>query len=392
MNLFEQMKTLQKQAIKEGGYTTETQAQYDKMDAEYVKFDELITAEQRNLDRESREVAEIKEIKDPEKVDIKLAYRDAFSKLIRVPARVSPSDVLSAKEMAIIRAQSTTTTAGGYLIAEEFMRIIEEALLAYGGMREVSTVFKTDTGADMPMPTDNDTANKGAILAENTQDSENDLVFGTVTFKAYKYTSKIIRASAELLQDNAFDLNTFIFRKLGTRIARILNDHFTTGTGSSQPEGVVTGSTASGVTATVSGLTRANILALIMSVDPEYAKNGKLMFNNSTLQVIRALSFGTTDARPLYQESAIAGAPALIEGKPFVINQSMADVGASAKSMLFGDFSKYYIRDVMGTELVFFDEKYMDYYQKGFAAFARHDGRIVDAGTHPIKSLVHAAT
>ena len=57
--------------------------------------------------------------------------------------------------------------------------------------------------------------------------------------------------------------------------------------------------------------------------------------------------------------------------------------------MLFGDFSKYHIRDVMEVRLVRLDEVYAEYAQVAFLAFSRHDGLLLDAGTHPIKALVH---
>ena len=82
---------------------------------------------------------------------------------------------------------SLTLAEGGYTVAEDFSGALERSLLAFGGMRQVATVRRTSTGADMPWPTMNDTANKGVILAENTTiGSSVDPVFGIVTFKAFK--------------------------------------------------------------------------------------------------------------------------------------------------------------------------------------------------------------
>src|SRR5690606_8911689 len=113
----------------------------------------------------------------------------------------------------------------------------EEALLAHGGMRSVATILRTDSGASLPIPTMNDTSNKGAILAENSQTSEQVLTFNQLVLESYKYTSKHILVSVELLQDSAINVAEFIGKALGTRIARITNDHFTTGSGNGQPNG-----------------------------------------------------------------------------------------------------------------------------------------------------------
>jgi HK97 family phage major capsid protein len=85
------------------------------------------------------------------------------------------------------------------------------------------------------------------------------------------------------------------------------------------------------------------------------------------------------------------GSPNTILGYPYTINQSMASMTASAKSVLFGDFSKYVIRDVRGFTLVRLDERYADYHQVGFLAFLRTDGDLLDAGTNPIKHYINAA-
>jgi HK97 family phage major capsid protein len=67
-------------------------------------------------------------------------------------------------------------------------------------------------------------------------------------------------------------------------------------------------------------------------------------------------------------------------------------MAADAKSVLFGDFSKFVIRDVRGFTLVRLDERYADYHQVGFLAFLRTDSDLLDAGTHPIKHYVNSSS
>ena len=133
------------------------------------------------------------------------------------------------KTQAEARAQSLTGSAGGYAVPQGFINQLEASLLAFGGMREVATILRTAEGNDLPIPTVSDHSNVGAILAENTQVSEQDITFAQITLKAYKYSSKLIRVSSELLQDSAIDLESFIGGALGERIARIFNTHATTG-------------------------------------------------------------------------------------------------------------------------------------------------------------------
>jgi HK97 family phage major capsid protein len=91
--------------------------------------------------------------------------------------------------------------------------------------------------------------------------------------------------------------------------------------------------------------------------------------------------------------SPIVGQPDTIEGHQYIINNDMAGSGtANNKSVLFGKFDKYFIRQVKGLSLVRFDEKYMNAAQIGWTAFGRWDGRVIDAGTKPIMYGDHAAT
>mgnify|MGYP001114912750 CR=1 FL=1 len=45
------------------------------------------------------------------------------------------------------------------------------------------------------------------------------------------------------------------------------------------------------------------------------------------------------------------------------------------------------IRDVVGVTLLRLDERYADYHQVAFLAFARSDGNLLNAGTNPVKHL-----
>jgi hypothetical protein len=89
------------------------------------------------------------------------------------------------------------------------------AMTFVAAMRQLAEVITTDTGANLPWPTVDDTGNEGAILAENTQVSEQDVTFGQASLDAYMYTSKLVRLSLQLLNDNAFGLEGWLANALG---------------------------------------------------------------------------------------------------------------------------------------------------------------------------------
>jgi HK97 family phage major capsid protein len=316
----------------------------------------------------------------------------AFNKFMRFGASSLNDAERAVSRKSFQNAQSTTTTAGGYTVPTGFYRKLIDAQLAYGGMLAVSEVLDTDSGQSLPIPTDNDTANVGAIISENTQVSNQDITFGQVTLGAFMYSSKAVLVSLQLLQDSAFDLDAFIANKLATRIARITNAHFTTGAGTTVPRGVVLDATSGkvGLTGQTTSIIYDDLIDLEHSVDPAYRQNARFMMNDSSLKVIKKLkdSYG----RPLWLAGLASNDPDTINGYPYVINQQVASMAANAKSVLFGDFKNYYIRRVNGAVAMRLTERYADCAQVGFMLWQRFDGALVDAGTHPIAYYANSAT
>jgi HK97 family phage major capsid protein len=319
--------------------------------------------------------------------------RNANIKLAAFPMRsMNPADQAEWEKRA---AMGTTSGAvGSYTVADEAMRALEVSLLAFGGMRQVATVIRTDSGAALPIPTSDDTANKGAILAENSAASEVDITFGQIVLDAYKYSSKYVLVSVELLQDSSINVAEFIGKALGERIARITNDHFTTGTGSSQPNGIVTAAGAATAAASTTVVTYDELVNLVHTVDPAYRMNAKFMFPDARLKQLKQIKVlqysGDTTGQPLWVPGLASGVPDTILGYPYVINQSMATPATGTKSIIFGDLSKYMIRDVRDVQLLRLDERFAEYHQVGFLAFSRHDGDLIDAGTDPVKYMAQA--
>ena len=293
---------------------------------------------------------------------------------------------------SIQAAQSTTGSAGGFMIPQGFSDRLETALKFYSGMLQNAEIINTDSGNDIPWPTVNDTAQVGALLAENATITAQDATFASVTLKAYMYTSKLIAVSWQLMQDSAFSVENVVADIAGERLGRIWNTHFTTGTGSSQPNGVVTAAALgkTGTTGQTTSVIYDDLIDLIYSVDRAYRQGAKFMLNDSSIKVVRKLKDGQN--LPLWQPSVQAGEPDMLLGYPVIPNNDVAVMAANAKSILFGDFRKYKIRRVSGGSLVRLNERYADALQVGFFLFGRVDGNLIDAGTNPVKYYANSAT
>ena len=241
----------------------------------------------------------------------------------------------------------------------------------------------------MTLPTINDTSAKATIVAEYNQSTKKTPSFGSEILKAYTYRTPIVPVSQELLQDSGFNLEQLLGGLLAESFGRGINEDLTIGSGTSKPKGIITSATDSGTKATATGVTLDNVIDLIKSVDSAYARNGKFMFNRDTLYSLIKIKDST--GRYIWQEGARDGTPATLFGKSYVLNDDIPSIGAGNSSILFGDFSKYKIRMVKDFRVIRLNELLAEYLSIGLFGFARIDGVLLDAGTHPIKKLVHAS-
>ena len=175
----------------------------------------------------------------------------------------------------------------------------------------------------------------------------------------------------------------------GERLARTTNNAYTVADGSSKPSGVAQTSTAGVTAASATAITADELLDLYHSVDPAYRQGSQVafMFNDTTFKEIRQLKDGNNQY--LWQPGLSAGESGTLFGKPFIINQDVADTASSQKSVFFGDFSKYIIRDVRGIELVRLNERYAETRSTGFMMWLRTDGVLLVADA--VKHIVQAA-
>jgi len=326
-------------------------------------------------------------------------YRQAFNAMLRRGVGRLSADQQSVLERGFgeidTRALSSVTdAAGGYTVPDEFSNRLVETMKAYGGLLGIVDVLTTASGTDLLWPTNDDTANEGAILDENTQISEQDVAFGQGKLKAYTYTSKLIRVPLQLLQDSAIDIEAFLARRIGERIGRAVAGHIATGAGTTQPVGVANASVGFGVgvtgaTGNTTTVTYDSLVDLEHSVDPAYRGSAQYAMNDLTLAAIRKLK--DSQNRPLWVPSVAGGVPSTINGRPYTIDNKLPAPAANAKSILFGDFKTGYIaRRVSGAQVLRLSERYADYLQVGFFGFARWDGVIQDAAA--VKAYKHSAT
>jgi HK97 family phage major capsid protein len=276
-------------------------------------------------------------------------------------------------------------TVGGATVVPDtsmYGQVIE-ALQFFGGVEAFgASVINTSTGADLPIATEDDTANEGAIVAEEGSHTGGaDKAMGQKVLRAYVFSSKVIKFSMQLEEDASFPIVPWLSRNIGTRVGRHENRKFTLGTGVSEPQGVQVGvsvgrqgSTGHATTVDFDELKRAK-----HSLDIAYRNGARWMFSDATALAIALLKDG--NGRYLLQDAVSAGDTVqMLLGHPVVINNHMPDMAASVESILFGQGSAYYIRRVTALRIAVLRELYIENGQVGIIGFMRADGGLIDAG------------
>lgn len=373
-------------------WSKEDQAAYDLKLDEIERVSAQIDAHQRALDADAEKIvaAAEKDVKSGKAKEVSI--NDIVSLYLRKGDKVSAEEALS-----IRNAMSTTTgSEGGFTVPTEIAKTVIDALKAFGGMRNVASIITTAAGNDWQYPASDGTSETGEIVGQNAAATTGEITFSQVPLVVYKYSSKKLALPWELVQDSGIDIVPFVVNRLATRLGRINNTHFTVGTGTGQPFGIVTRATSGKVGTTGQTLTVIydDLVDLEHSVDPAYrARPGVgYMMNDQSVRNIRKIK--DTQGRPIFvpgYDVAGSGAPDTLMGCRIDVNQDVPVMAANAKSILFGDLKQYTIRDVMQVEIRRFDDSAFALNgQVGFCGWNRTGGNLLD--TAAVKFYQNSAT
>ncbi|MEU9888667.1 phage major capsid protein [Sphaerisporangium sp. NPDC051011] len=286
-------------------------------------------------------------------------------------------------------------TGGNTVPISFYHRLVEHMIEVSGVLMTNPTLLRTTSGEQIQVP--KTTAHvvpsgaPNAPIAEGAQITAVDPTLGQVPLDAYKYPV-LLKVSNELLTDTAVDLEGYIARSAGRAIGNWFGTHLVTGSGSGQPNGVATAATV-GVTAaagTAGAITADGLIDLFYSVIAPYRNSpscGWLM-RDTTVASVRKLKDTTNQ---YIWQPGLAGTPDTILGKTLYTDPNVAAPAALARSVLFGDFSAYFVRQVAGIRFERSDDFLFDTDMVAYRAIVRADGDLVDT-TGAIKCWVGAGT
>ena len=345
--------------------TSEEEASYKKMNDDLNERAARIEALKADAEREAK---------------IEAATRDLVGQVRTEKAQAFDADVIRSMMRGETRGHTfeqrdvVKTSTGAPVPTSFYNQVIEQARLV-GPMLDTSTTLRTAGGENLQIPSQAGWST-AAITGEGTAISESDPTFNSfITLGAYKY-SFLVQLSRELIEDSGVDILSFLAVQTGNALGFKVNNDLTVGSGSSQPNGIVTAA-ASAVTGTASGptFTADNLIDLAYSLDGAARRLPGVgwMMNTSSLGVVRKLKDNN---------GAYIFSPALADGNDRVLsypvyeNPAMASNASATKSVIFGHRPSYYVRMAGGLRLDRSDDFAFSADLVTFRATMRVDGNL----------------
>lgn len=269
----------------------------------------------------------------------------AFNQFLRKGAdRVAPDQV------KLLSADSDSD--GGFLMPTNQANSILMKLIEHSPIRELATVITISSGDTYEQPAEDTTdfsaswtSERGARAVTTSGKLRNDII------QAHEMYANPL-ATQKLLDDAAFNVETWLNARVAKRFAVTEGTAFVSGTGAGQPEGILTNAS---VTSKNSGdanlITADGLIDLFHDLPEFYARSSTWLFKRATLGAIRKLK--DSQNRYLWEPGLQPGDPGMLLGRPYRECVDMPAVAASAYPVVFGDIAAAYtVVDRQGIRVV----------------------------------------
>lgn len=249
-------------------------------------------------------------------------------------------NALGAETKGLLRSDNDTT--GGYLIQNEFATSVIEIVRDNSPVRAAATVMSVGRKT-IELPKQSSFAD-AFYEGEAQPAQESSVDFASESLTAYRLTT-IMLATQDMLMDSNFDLESIIRDAVGEAFAHKEGSLFVNGTGSKQPEGILSNEDviANGTNASAAGTITAEDLINLQPKITKKANKPVYAFNRTTLAFLQLLK-GTTNDHFIWQNNLAEGAPNTIGGVPYIILEDMPNFNGAvgAIPVIYGDFKRGY--------------------------------------------------
>jgi HK97 family phage major capsid protein len=261
-------------------------------------------------------------------------------------------------------------SAGGYTSPELTSAQITAIGLVEGSVMRRECTVLPGRALRENFPLIDDASGEGHVTGENTSATEFDATFKQRQSAGFGYRSGLLKAPDGLIQDVP-TLGAALHLQGGRRVGRIQNRHFSVGTGSGQPQGILTGGDVAVTTASNSVIALSELIDLCFaSLDSEYLANAALMLNPTLYATLSKLA--SADGALLWQTSALRNVRVVFN------SHFPSSISAGTRMAVFADFRRgYFIRE-LGTEMRTYTDRFADLAQTAYETVQAADGFIAD--------------
>jgi len=405
--LFERQKEILK-ASEETGFTTEDEAKFDEIDADIEKLGDQIE----RIEKMSSRVAERGKVlagansrtqdfyvdhsdladEAEEEANDLFAKVDMFSRSSELE-RISVSPANKAMRAAFDKWMSTGSMAamqhtrqgeGGYLVMpEQYVARLIQNVDDMVQIRKLATIIPLTSAASIGVPTRETDLNDADWTSEIEEVQEDEgLTFGKRKMQP-RPLSKLVKISRDLMKIAALNPEALLRQRLSHKFGVTEEKGFMIGSGNEQPLGLFTASDdgipTSRDVATENGATALTPEGLINAkyfLKPQYmmSKSLRWIFHRDAIRNLRKLRYGENDEHFVWKPG-LKDEPDTILEVPYIMSEYCPNTFTANQYVgILGDFSYYWIVEVMKLEVQRLNELFAKTNQVGFIGRAWLDG------------------
>jgi HK97 family phage major capsid protein len=358
-NLIMQMRDVIDSAEVRGGLDSEDNAKIARIEADIESRDAAINTAKRLEQREAEATEAMASFVSPITEAHSSTDEDMFRSLAMGESRSHEFE-----------RRTLTSTSGTGVVGTSFYNQVLEVAQSVAPLLNFARVINTTGGDNLQVPVLS-ALSTGAIAPQGSAISSSDPTITNITLGAYKY-GVLVPISKELVEDAQIDINSLVAREAGKAIGYAAGQGFTTGTGTVQPFGIVTGA-GSAVTSGTAGLTADDLITLLYSLDPEVRNDASFayMVSPTALAAIRKLK--DTAGNYIWN---VANGQNQILGYNVVENVSMPAHTTGNKSIIAGRMTDFVIRQAGGVKVEVSDDYGFANDLRYFKVTARFDSKL----------------
>ena len=279
-----------------------------------------------------------------------VAQTDVHYEAFDAYLRTGDDDGLRGLELDVKSMSTVVNGDGGYLVDPVTSETIQGVLSSSASLRAVASVVNVEASSYDVLIDQGDTgAGWADEIAARTETGTPTI--DRISIKLHEL-SAMPKASQRLLDDTAFDIETWLAGRIADTFSRAEAGAFINGDGADKPRGFLDhaavdndvwvwdniGYVPTGVDGDIGN--GDALIELVYALGAEYRANATFVMNSKTAGALRKLK--DADGRHLWSDGFTSGEPARLLGYPVLIAEDMPDIATGEDAIAFGDFAAGY--------------------------------------------------